>query len=133
MLYFIHQQRDQGATKTHALEPGIKSNNLRENFEKSSQQSVPKPIPRHRPTTNSLQNRLNASPDVNVMASRYLQNNFKEMRDNQQGINKNLKYIGEQAERNYEDISTLKTENFNLRRELELLRSVVIRMGRGCP
>lgn len=55
------------------------------------------------------------------------------MRDNQQGINKNLKYIGEQAERNYEDISTLRTENFNLRRELELLRSVVIRMGRGCP
>lgn len=52
------------------------------------------------------------------------------MRDNQQGLNENLKHVGEQAECNYDDISTLKTENINLRRELELLRSVVIRMDR---
>lgn len=53
-----------------------------------------------------------------------------EIRNNQQGINEKLTYVGEQAKCNYDDISTLKTENINLRRELELLRSVVVRMDR---
>lgn len=137
----VHQQRDQGATKTHAMEPGIKSNSLRKNSEKSSQQSAAKTQTQTKtnsrqlakPVHTSTQVPLNASPEVNVTVSRSLQNlqnNFEEMRDNQQCINENLKYVGEQAECNYDDISTLKTENINLRRELELLRSVVIRMDR---
>lgn len=134
---------DQGATNTHAIEPVIKSNNLRKNSEKSSQQSAAKTQTQSQTKTNSRQLAkpvhtstqvpLNDPPEVSVTVSRSLknlQNNFKEMRDNQQGLNENLKYVGEQAECNYDDISTLKTENINLRRELELLRSVVIRMDR---
>lgn len=135
------KNRDQGATNTHAMEPGIKSNNLRKNSEKSSQQSAAKTQTQTKtnsrqlakPVHTSTQVPLNDPPEVNVTVSRSLknlQNNFKEMRDNQQGLNENLKYVGEQAECNYDDISTLKTENINLRRELELLRSVVIRMDR---
>lgn len=58
-----------------------------------------------------------------------LKNDLDKIRNNQKGINKNLKTVEEQAESNY-DISTLKTENISLRRELELLLSVVIRTER---
>ncbi|XP_061195102.1 uncharacterized protein LOC133203309 [Saccostrea echinata] len=47
-----------------------------------------------------------------------------------QSVISKLKYVAEQSESNYDDISLLRQENTQLRRELELLRSVVIRMDR---
>ena len=49
-----------------------------------------------------------------------------------QSINTKLKQVSKQSESNYDDISYLRQENAQLRRELELhvLRSVVIRMDR---
>ena len=47
-----------------------------------------------------------------------------------QSINSKLKQVSKQSESNYDDISYLRQENAQLRRELELLRSVVIRMDR---
>lgn len=99
------KNRDQGATNTHAMEPGIKSNNLRKNSEKSSQQSAAKTQTQTKtnsrqlakPVHTSTQVPLNDPPEINVTVSRSLknlQNNFKEMRDNQQGLNENLKYVG---------------------------------------
>lgn len=41
-----------------------------------------------------------------------------------------LKTVSDQAECNYNEITTLRSENAQLRRELDLLRSVVIRMDR---
>lgn len=135
----IHQQRDPAATRAHAMGPGIKSNNPRKNSEKSSLQSAAKTQTQTKNNSRQFAKPvhtltavpLNASPELNVTVSRSLQNlqnDFDEIRDNQQGINENLKYVGEQAECNYDDISTLMTENISLRRELELLQSVVIQM-----
>lgn len=73
-----------------------------------------------------------ALAEVNVTVSRSsqnLKNDLDKIRSNQQGINKNFKIADEQAKSNY-DISTLKTENISLCRELELLLSVVTRMQR---
>ncbi|XP_062582155.1 protein IMPACT homolog [Saccostrea cucullata] len=53
-----------------------------------------------------------------------------DLSEGDQSVNAKLKYVSEQSESNYEDISLLRQENAQLRRELELLRSVVIRMDR---
>ena len=41
-----------------------------------------------------------------------------------------LRHVSEQAECNYDDISLLRSKNAQLRRELDFLRSVIIRMDR---
>ncbi|XP_062598059.1 protein IMPACT homolog [Saccostrea cucullata] len=50
-----------------------------------------------------------------------------DLSEGDQSVNSKLKYVSEQSESNYEDISLLRQENAQLRREL---RSVVIRMDR---
>lgn len=87
-----------------------------------------RPRPKQRQTFDSLQNRfisrLQYVARVKSNGVKFLTQLAKRLRqDNQEGIYENLKYVDEC---NYDDISTLKTENIDLRRELELLRSVVI-------
>lgn len=63
-----------------------------------------------------------------------LKNNLDEMRTDlyaeENGLSVQLRHVSEQAECNYDDISLLRSENAQLRRELDLLRSVIIRMDR---
>ena len=50
--------------------------------------------------------------------------------DDRSGVHNKIKSVSDQIQCNYEEISSLRAENAQLRREFDLLRSVVIRMDR---
>lgn len=76
---------------------------------------------------------LEVSPVTRVDTSRTMntiKTSLDGLRNDQDEMSDKLRFVSEQAECNYDEVSTLKSENLQLRRELDLLRSVVIRMDR---
>ena len=108
------------------------SNIINNNSEKSSLQGVgiqsmekpAEPVSRI-PLDSSAAPSVDTFHTVNKMKT-----SLDEIKTEQSDLNAKLNYVSEQAECNYDELSTLKSENIFLRKELELLRSVVIRLDR---
>ncbi|XP_062585836.1 uncharacterized protein LOC134247500 [Saccostrea cucullata] len=108
-----------------------RSNSTKKTADKSSPMGAGKTI-----DTNSLQSESLPesvpldSEKGSVARSRSANNKTDDHDAEEHSLNAQLKYVCEQAECNYNEISTLRSENAYLRREVELLRSVVIRIDR---
>lgn len=50
--------------------------------------------------------------------------------DEDSGVVKSLKYVSEQSECNYDEIHSIRSENAQLRGEVDLLRAMIIKMDR---
>ncbi|KAK3093349.1 hypothetical protein FSP39_014330 [Pinctada imbricata] len=73
----------------------------------------------------TINKRLNKFDDLEKQVS-----DLKNEICGENGLDGELKYVSEQCQYNADDITELKNENTNLRKEVDLLRSVVISMDR---
>ncbi|XP_062602165.1 uncharacterized protein LOC134263799 [Saccostrea cucullata] len=55
---------------------------------------------------------------------------FKNLQESVEAISSNLKYVAEQSESNYDEMYFIRSENTQLRREVDLLRAMLIKMDR---
>lgn len=106
---------------------------------KPGEENSPKPADENKQVTVPLkdfQSLQKTVKDLSKKLSRYepiyseIQAIKKTLEDPDMGISKTVNYIGEQAESNYDEIHIVRAENAQLRRELDLMRAMLIKFDR---